>query len=472
MRNKVTKLIFTILLIIVSSAKVYAETFPYSDAIVENFAAAMTSEIGCGHPEDPNHFVYQLMWASILVNNHYYDHHHNNITAESLCTTIKKHYTPNGDYCNYTFAKFYVKRPSGKCPKTEQEEHAKAAARLVLAKSFNIPSNIVGASEESVVNRNGIVWFSFKTESWTDVGYYWYPNNQSLSKKDVYGNSIRTDVDFYKTLAVCLYNNKTLYYAYNKCPGDGSSTSGTLYTVYLYPNGGTGITEGQKFGYNGVTAFSEFPKVTRTNCTLEGWNVGSADGEKYYSNVDSTDNGKKLYARWNCSGSTNSGSSNSGSSSSSGTYTVTYKMNDGTDKTYKTQQVSANGKISFPTSPTRDGYRFAGWMTSKNALYNYSTPVTSNLTLYAKWEEKSSSSSGTSSTEQSNRTTESSTSTGQSSRTTQTTSQNTNNSEGITNPQTGASASLIALILIVVSFFGVTYYNKNYKISEDIYDNE
>ncbi len=465
------KVLLTLLIICCSfmiySEAVYAETFPYTDAMVENFAAAMTSEIGCGHPEDPNHFVYQLMWSAILVNNHYYDHKHNNITPESLCTTIKKHYTPNGDYCNYTFAKYYVKRPSGKCPKKEQEEHAKAAARLVLAKSFNIPSNIVGASEESVVNRNGIVWFSFQTESWADVGYYWYPNNQSLSTKDVYGNTIRTDTDFYRNLAVCLYNNKTLYYAYNKCPGDGSSGTGTLYTVYLYPNGGTGITEGQKFGYNGVTAFSEFPKVTRTNCTLEGWNVGSADGEKYYSNVDSTDNGKKLYARWNCNGSTNSGSSNSGSGSSSSgsssgtTYTVTYKMNDGTDKTYKTQQVSANGKVTFPTSPTRDGYSFIGWTTKDNALYSYSTPVTGNLTLYAKWFAKDSDTSGTSNAGQSGRVSET---------TTGTTTQNTNNSEGITNPKTGASASLIALILIVISFFGVSYYNKYYKASEDIYN--
>ena len=39
--------------------------------------------------------------------------------------------------------------------------------------------------------------------------------------------------------------------------------------------------------------------------------------------------------------------------------------------------------------------------------------------------------------------------------------------EGITNPKTGASASLIALILIALSYFEVSYYNKYYTESND-----
>ena len=74
----------------------------------------------------------------------------------------------------------------------------------------------------------------------------------------------------------------------------------TAYTVYLYPNGGTGIKDGQAFTYTETAQFSEFPKVTKEGCILDGWNVGSVDGKKYYENVDETDNGKKLYARWTC----------------------------------------------------------------------------------------------------------------------------------------------------------------------------
>lgn len=72
------------------------------------------------------------------------------------------------------------------------------------------------------------------------------------------------------------------------------------YKVYLYPNGGTGISEGQIFEYEGKTEFDKFPKVSKDKCTLSGWNVGSPDGEKYYNYIDETDDGQKLYARWNC----------------------------------------------------------------------------------------------------------------------------------------------------------------------------
>lgn len=40
-----------------------------------------------------------------------------------------------------------------------------------------------------------------------------------------------------------------------------------------------------------------------------------------------------------------------------------------------------------PTAPTRDGYTFGGWYTDTGCTtaYNFSEPVTGNLTLYAKW---------------------------------------------------------------------------------------
>ena len=74
----------------------------------------------------------------------------------------------------------------------------------------------------------------------------------------------------------------------------------TEYVVYLYPNGGTGINDNYPFKYTETTTFDKFPKVTKTNCILDGWNLNSPNGTKYYQNIDSTDNGKKLYARWEC----------------------------------------------------------------------------------------------------------------------------------------------------------------------------
>ena len=51
-----------------------------------------------------------------------------------------------------------------------------------------------------------------------------------------------------------------------------------------------------------------------------------------------------------------------------------------------------NGKaISAPADPTREGYRFMGWYEeiSENEykLFDFSTPIMDNITLYAQWEE-------------------------------------------------------------------------------------
>ena len=50
-------------------------------------------------------------------------------------------------------------------------------------------------------------------------------------------------------------------------------------------------------------------------------------------------------------------------------------------------QTTADGKLVKPTDPTRDGYTFGGWYTDEacTQAYDFSTPVTADLTLYAKW---------------------------------------------------------------------------------------
>lgn len=73
-----------------------------------------------------------------------------------------------------------------------------------------------------------------------------------------------------------------------------------VYKVYLYPNGGTGIKDGYTFEYTETTLFNKFPKVTKDKCTLSGWNIDSPSGTAYYTDVRPSDDGKKLYARWNC----------------------------------------------------------------------------------------------------------------------------------------------------------------------------
>jgi uncharacterized repeat protein (TIGR02543 family) len=72
-------------------------------------------------------------------------------------------------------------------------------------------------------------------------------------------------------------------------------------------------------------------------------------------------------------------------------YTVSFNTNGGSAVSNIT--VSENGTITLPTT-TKSGYKFAGWYTnsSLSTAFTSSTKVTSNITLYAKWTEYTSTS--------------------------------------------------------------------------------
>jgi uncharacterized repeat protein (TIGR02543 family) len=68
------------------------------------------------------------------------------------------------------------------------------------------------------------------------------------------------------------------------------------------------------------------------------------------------------------------------------TYPVTFISNGGSS--VATQNVNYNGTATQPSpNPTQTGYAFAGWYSNPGltTLYNFSTPVTGPVTLYAKW---------------------------------------------------------------------------------------
>lgn len=66
-------------------------------------------------------------------------------------------------------------------------------------------------------------------------------------------------------------------------------------------------------------------------------------------------------------------------------HTVTFNSNGGSDVP---EQIRANAAATKPADPTRSGYDFGGWYTDKacTAAYDFTQPVTDNVTLYAKWE--------------------------------------------------------------------------------------
>lgn len=158
------------------------------------------------------------------------------------------------------------------------------------------------------------------------------------------------------------------------------------YTVKFYSNDGSqteyAANRLNNVPYNtSITAPSTAP--TRTGYLFAGWytsqvgiNPGNTDkwdftSEKVTDNLD-------LYAGWN-----------------SYNYTVIYRLNDGTSNVYNTKSVvSPAGNVGgLPADPQRSGYTFAGWYTTAaqtgGTQFTAATPVTGDVTVYARWNDAS-----------------------------------------------------------------------------------
>ena len=64
-------------------------------------------------------------------------------------------------------------------------------------------------------------------------------------------------------------------------------------------------------------------------------------------------------------------------------YEVTYVFDNGSEN--NVVRVQENSLLSKPSNPTNGSGTFLGWYNG-DVLFDFSTPITSNLTLTAKWE--------------------------------------------------------------------------------------
>lgn len=69
-----------------------------------------------------------------------------------------------------------------------------------------------------------------------------------------------------------------------------------------------------------------------------------------------------------------------------GEYTVTFDTDGGSS--IAPVVVAANGKVTKPEDPTKDGFKFNFW-TKDGAEFSFDTPITGNITLKANWTELS-----------------------------------------------------------------------------------
>ena len=85
------------------------------------------------------------------------------------------------------------------------------------------------------------------------------------------------------------------------------------------------------------------------------------------------------------SGGTFSGTVTNNGTINGGTFAVTFDTKGGS--TVPVENVLNGQKATKPADPTREGYTFDGWYTEEGYTnpYDFATPVTNALTLYAKW---------------------------------------------------------------------------------------
>ena len=148
------------------------------------------------------------------------------------------------------------------------------------------------------------------------------------------------------------------------------------YTVRLDANGGT-IASGQdvtSYTYGVGATLPTKDDMTREGYTFDGWYDNNGFSGSSVTTISPTDTGAKtFYAKWTIN-----------------SYSVTFNSNDGSD--IDAQTVDYGDTVAEPTAPTKNGYTFAGWYSDEGLVsaYDFSTTVTSDITLYAKWTKNSS----------------------------------------------------------------------------------
>lgn len=126
------------------------------------------------------------------------------------------------------------------------------------------------------------------------------------------------------------------------------------------------------YAHDGITGTQTVPdgETVRTPATpeREGWTFNGwlLDGQAYGFDTSVTGD-ITLVADW-----------------TRVTYTVTFDTGDGTP--VAAQTVNHGERAIDPGTPTRDGWTFTGWLLD-GALYDFTTPVTGDITLTAGWEE-------------------------------------------------------------------------------------
>ena len=142
------------------------------------------------------------------------------------------------------------------------------------------------------------------------------------------------------------------------------------YTVTFNTNGGSNI-ENVTVNENEKVEKPEDP--TKEGYIFENWYEDETLTTIFDFNKEIKDN-LTLYAGWN--------------QNKPVTYIVSYNTNGGSQ--IDDEEVEKDKTIEKPEDPTKEGYTFLGWYEDETLTtpFNFETPITKNITIYANWEDK------------------------------------------------------------------------------------
>ena len=140
----------------------------------------------------------------------------------------------------------------------------------------------------------------------------------------------------------------------------------TYYTVTFNSNGGS-LVENQTVAEDGTVSKPADP--TREGYTFTGWYSDEACTQ-IYDFASAVTGDLTLYAGWQ---------------ENITYYTVTFNSNGGSP--VESQTVAEDGTVSKPADPTNGDFDFDGWYIDASCTtpYDFTTPVTGNLELFAGW---------------------------------------------------------------------------------------
>jgi len=147
------------------------------------------------------------------------------------------------------------------------------------------------------------------------------------------------------------------------------------YNITFNANGASGTTPAaQTVNAGTVITLPGGSGLTKDGYTFGGWNTAASGTEINYRSETAylaTDD-ITLYAKWHTIGTV--------------TYNVSFNSNGGNTTT---SQNIVSGTTAFrPTNPIRTGYEFVDWYVDPGlkTVYDFSTPITGNTSLHAKWD--------------------------------------------------------------------------------------